>query len=403
MQKEKKRFFKSERQKTDKSLHTERGRTDESFEAAKRTTEHKTDKYVRKVRQEADQSISSSRVEADTQRDHYREMGGYDEAEDRQKSDNRIKAERHEADQTTRQQRSEVDTAMDREREIKNNLMSQLLKDERGQTDQSLKDERTQTDSEVNSRSALLSKEILAHSKTKISLTTRDEFLAIVSHDLRNPVGAIYSCAEMLLEDDLYKGMDTEVKHWIGFMKRNADTALRLISDILDMERIAEGKLQIKMGYHDINKILRDSVESFSHAASARRILLRLAPNKVKGEVFCDRDRIMQVLSNLIGNAVKFTPEGGAISVGVDENENEVRFFVSDTGPGVPEEMKDHIFDRFAQIGSKDRTGLGLGLYISRMMVEAHKGKLSLESKHGHGSTFSFFIPKQNQADISKH
>jgi len=103
----------------------------------------------------------------------------------------------------------------------------------------------------------------------------------------------------------------------------------------------------------------------------------------------------MQVLSNLIGNALKFTPSGGSITLNANLGETEGEVSVCDTGPGIPEGKKDYIFDRFAQLRSKDRTGLGLGLYISKMLIEAHHGRLWVESKVGEGSTFYFAIPRQ--------
>lgn len=269
-----------------------------------------------------------------------------------------------------------------------------LLEQERELTDQNLKVERTRTDSEVHQATNLLSDEIAEHSKTKISLTTRDEFVAIVSHDLRNPIGAASSCAEMLLEDPAYQGMDVKVKNWIEFIKRNVDTSLRLIGDLLDVERMAQGKFELKPEKHNIGQITRETIESFAATASAKNILLRALPSDIAGDIVCDRDRIMQILSNLISNALKFTPDGGSVTIKAKTSEAEVQISVTDTGPGIPEEKLEQIFERFTQLGSNDRKGLGLGLYISKMLVEAHNGRLWIQSKTGEGSTFFFTIPK---------
>ena len=127
--------------------------------------------------------------------------------------------------------------------------------------------------------------------------------------------------------------------------------------------------------------------------ASAKSLTLLIDPKNAPGTVICDRDRIMQVLSNLIGNAVKFSPKNGVITARIFPAGNEVQISVSDTGPGIPEERLGSIFDRFSQLENRDRSGLGLGLYISKMIVEAHGGRLWVESKIEEGSTFCFTLP----------
>lgn len=388
-------FLEEERQKTDDSLLAERDKTNESLTDAIKKTERQTDKVVHEERIEADQATSSSRAEADADRDIEREASGNDGQDERKHDDDRLLDERQRADSAVELERSRVDVALDLERDSKTAIESRVLNREREQTDNNLLVERARTDSQVHLASNLLSDEIAEHSKTKISLTTRDEFLAIVSHDLKNPIGAISICADMLLEDSSYKEMDSQIRHWIQFIKRNADTSLRLIYDILDMECIAEGKLELKLEQLCIGHIIRESMQSFVHAASAKRVLLRAMPSNILGDVVCDHDRIMQVLSNLIGNALKFTPEGGSIILEAYLSETEVEVSVRDTGPGIPEDKRDYIFNRFAQLGSKDRTGLGLGLYISKMLIEAHQGRLWVQSKVGEGSTFSFALPRQ--------
>jgi signal transduction histidine kinase len=388
-------FLEEERQKTDDSLNAERDKTNESLTDAIGKTERQTDKVVHQQRIEADEKTSSSRAEADADRDTEREALGSDATDERKNDDDRLLDERRRADSAVERERSRVDVAIDRERDVKTAIESRLLDQEREQTDNNLLAERTRTDSEVHLASNLLSDEIAEHSKTKISLTTRDEFLAIVSHDLRNPLGAISICTDMLLQDASYKTMErSQIKHWIELVKRNADTSLRLICDILDMESIAEGKLELRLKQQCIGQIIRESMQSFVATASAKTVLLSAMPPNISGSVVCDHDRIMQVLSNLIGNALKFTPAGGSIILKANLGKTEVEVSVCDTGPGIPDDKKDYIFDRFAQLGSKDRTGLGLGLYISKMLIEAHQGRLWVQSKVGEGSTFFFSLPR---------
>lgn len=366
-----------ERKKTDKSLTAERKRTNESIIEARKKTEHQTDKTVEEERIEADQTTSIVRAEADIK-----------------KNADQLLNERRVADSAVEQERSQVDAAIEHERKLKSALETTLLKSERTITDQNLQEERMRTDSEVHLAKDELVDEIKKHSKTKVSLTTRDEFLAIVSHDLRNPIGAVSSSAEMLLKGSNYKKIDEyEIKKWLEVIQRNANTALRLIGDLLEMESIAEGKFRLKLIPQSINKIIQESIESFVRSESSKKVQLTAKPSNISRDIVCDHDRILQVLSNLIGNAIKFTPEAGLIEIAATLTQNEIQVSIRDSGPGIPADKKDFIFDRFSQLGSQDRRGLGLGLYISKLLIEAHHGQIWVESEFGEGSTFFFTIP----------
>lgn len=314
----------------------------------------------------------------------------------------RLFDDRDVSDKAFQKERYRVDRAIGGGGEIKRDLVEGLLAQERAQTDQILAEERDRTDTEVQRVTGLLSDEVALHLKTRAALTTRDEFLAIVSHDLRNPIGAVFSCAEMLLEDYLPKGNGRENKYWIELIKRKAAAALHLIDDILDIERIAEGKLRLRFGPNSIPQLIRESVESFVFVASAKNILLRAKLLENIGSAVCDRDRIMQVLSNVIGNALKFTPEGGSVVLDAHYERDNVLISISDTGPGIPEDRKEFIFERFAQVGLADSRGLGLGLYISKMLIEAHQGQIWVQSDFGKGSTFWISIPKHGPVEIRK-
>ena len=247
---------------------------------------------VKASRNEADQTTSSSRTAADTLRDNERDKVGYDVKGERKISDDRLHDERSAADKAIERQRTHADSAIVRERELKNALTSEFFENERGQTDKDILSERARTDLEVSRSSNLLSEEVFAHSKTKISLTTRDEFLAIVSHDLRNPIGTASLCAEMLLGDSENK-LDPEVRSKIELIKRNTDAASRLISDLLDLERIAKGKFELKLESHNIDKEIRDSIESFTLVASAKNVHLHSTPSNVSDDIVFDRDRML--------------------------------------------------------------------------------------------------------------
>lgn len=386
-------FMKTNRRQSDDNLSAQRKKTNQSLKNSNNEAEVQNDKNVQAERDQTDERVLSQRVYNDSQRDLRRETKDYDAASERKDSDGRLKDERRRSDTAIELERAKVDFATDREREI-NKMTLGLVERERKMADETLHSERISRDGEVFEASSRLSLEIDRHSKTKVSLTTRDEILAIVSHDLRNPIGAVFSCAEMLLDGSMYKQMDPELKRWLEFIKRNADVSLRLINDLLDMERVAVGKLQLQRKNNDLPRMIQDSLETAAHAATVKslRLVTKLAPDA--NDIHCDRDRIMQVMANLIGNAIKFTPEHGMITVTTVATGDETQITVSDSGVGVPPEKRDQIFERFAQIASTDRKGLGLGLYISKMLLDAHDGRIWVESKVGHGSSFSFSVPK---------
>lgn len=385
-----------ERKWTDESLKNERTKTDESLRDERETQEQRTDAAISTFRSAADSERSKSRVEEDAVRKHQQAKPEASVACERARADENINVERQRADSAIKVERTRADAAFRQERSNRRWVEKNLLDQERSETDRNLSHERDQTDISIQTASRSLTDEQASHAKTKSALTSRDEFLAIVSHDLRNPIGAISSCAEMLLEHPLNGPLNKETQTWLEFIKRNADNALRLTSDLLDVERISADKLELQLGQHDMAKIMRYAAEQFTSLAAAKSILLRPVAPHVSCLVTCDPDRIMQVLSNLIGNAVKFTPENGSVTLKLDVLEDGyVEVAIIDNGPGIPDDRKAAIFERFSQLGNKDRRGLGLGLYISMKIIEAHRGRLWVESTLGEGSRFTFTLPKE--------
>jgi signal transduction histidine kinase len=386
-----------ERGQTDTSLVSERGKTDDSFAEHRKQNELDTDMQIEADRQDADDTRSENRKSADATTVSGR-SGRTKANQNRTKvevsADSTLNTQRQRDDEAVNFERNLMDAALVRERERNDAEANKFFVREREETDKNLLRERKHTDSEALRSSNLLSSEVSLHQATKAALTSRDEFLAIVSHDLRNPIGAILSYSELLLEDAPRTA--EEGKQWAEVIKRNAQTSLRLISDILDMERFAEGKLQLTLVPQDMNQLIQEAIETFSHAASERNISLKCIPSPTNRPVLCDRDRIFQVLGNLIGNAIKFTPENGQITIETNETENELQVSVKDNGIGIPKDKINRIFERYAQLENKSRQGLGLGLYISSMLVEAHHGKLGVESTPGRGTTFTFSIPFGN-------
>lgn len=375
----KKPFLAKERGHTDVSLTAERGKTDDSLFDLRQKTERETDATVKNDRKVADKKRDQNRTARD----------------ETSVADARLVNQRLADDKTVQTERSKVDKAIQQERAQKEAVLSEFLLREREETDVNLSHERKQTDDVVESSSKLLDNEVGLHSKTKAELTTRDELLAIVSHDLKSPIGSVLTCADMLLTDPEFSQMGSELTNWIQLIKRNAQTSLKLIRDLLDMERIAEGKLELHPSGQNLTKVVREAIDPFVPLASTNRILLRVIPSDTDVFAFFDRERLAQVLSNLIGNALKFTPEGGSVVLSIDQTDDETVVAVRDTGIGISDEDKLRIFNRYAQIGKKDRTGIGLGLYISKMLIESHGGRLWVISAPDKGSIFNFSLPNK--------
>ncbi|MGI9626887.1 MAG: ATP-binding protein [Longimicrobiales bacterium] len=222
------------------------------------------------------------------------------------------------------------------------------------------------------------------------ALRGRDEVLAVVSHDLRNPVGTVFSAADLLLEVDF--PLEKRREH-LSIIKRSAARMNRLIQDLLDVARIEAGGFYVTPRVEDITSTLREACELARPRAVAKEVELACEPDDRLPPVKADRDRILQVLSNLIGNAIKFTPASGRIVVGASAGDHEVVVRIADTGPGIPGGARDHVFDRFWQVKRSDRAGAGLGLAIVKGIVESHGGRVWVDSAGEEGSVFCFTLP----------
>ncbi|NNF26984.1 MAG: PAS domain-containing sensor histidine kinase, partial [Gemmatimonadetes bacterium] len=222
------------------------------------------------------------------------------------------------------------------------------------------------------------------------AVVARDEVLAVVSHDLRNPVGTVYSASDLLLEVDFPK--DKRQEH-LSIIKRSAARMNRLIEDLLDVARMESGGLSVSPTLEDPADLLTEACELARPRAVTKGVTLDCAPDARLPAVRADRDRVLQVMSNLVGNAIKFTPEGGQVEVGASMGEHEVIVRVADTGPGIPEDDREHVFNRFWQVKRSDRAGAGLGLAIVKGIVEAHGGRVWVGDREEGGSLFCFTLP----------
>jgi signal transduction histidine kinase len=231
----------------------------------------------------------------------------------------------------------------------------------------------------------------------------KSDFVSNVSHELRTPLTAVKGSVDNML-DGLTGSLNEKQTRYLTRIKSNTDRLSRLINDLLDLSRIEAGRIDIKPTAFSLETLAKEVIESLRSIAVAKLIDLEVICHKSGVTVWADRDKITQVLMNLLGNAVKFTSSHGNISVAIEKKDNEwVQVSVADTGPGIPREEEDRIFDKFYQISQVDQRksrGTGLGLAISKALVQMHGGKIWVESEMTRGSIFSFTLPAQQPTTL---
>jgi PAS domain S-box-containing protein len=231
----------------------------------------------------------------------------------------------------------------------------------------------------------------------------KSAFVSNVSHELRTPLTAIKASVDNML-DGLIGHLNEKQIGYLTRIKSNTDRLARLINDLLDLSRIEAGKIDLKPTHLPLVTLTKEVAESLRPVAVEKLISLEVASPDIGMTAWADRDKVIQVLMNLISNAVKFTPQHGKVTLAIQKNGNEwVQISVEDTGPGILPEEANKIFANFYQItplGKEKTKGTGLGLAISKALVEMHGGKIWVESKVGKGSTFSFTLPAQRPIKI---
>ena len=229
-------------------------------------------------------------------------------------------------------------------------------------------------------------------------LDMKDQFISHVSHELRSPLSAIYQFVTILL-DGLAGDIPDEQREHLETILRNSSQLKAMIDDLLDISRAQTGKLTVTPRYLTVAETISGSLESCGAAASARDIELSAEVPDDLPAAYADEQRVQQIVTNLINNAIKFTPESGSVTVraGIDENDpDSLCVSVSDTGCGVSDEDRERIFEQMYQVqdnGDAGRKGLGLGLYICKELASQHGGRIWVESELHHGSTFFFTLP----------
>jgi signal transduction histidine kinase len=222
------------------------------------------------------------------------------------------------------------------------------------------------------------------------ALHVKDQFLSIVSHELRTPLTTIKGYAQMLHRRLAH---DPDGARFAGNIDAQVSRLGRLVDDLLDVTRFARGQFELRRQRIELRPILEEVVGRFRVVSPSHSLRLEVDDDSYQG--FWDRDRLEQVMNNLVSNAIKYSPEGGEVTVSTSRQDSEVKINVSDQGVGIPSEDQDHLFERFyrGKGPARDVSGLGLGLYVTRRIVEAHGGVITVRSVPDVGSEFSFTLP----------
>lgn len=236
----------------------------------------------------------------------------------------------------------------------------------------------------------LLALEQDARTRAERANRMRDDVLAVVAHDLRNPLHTLQLSAAAMAEPTMSQEARTRQAELIY---RAVESMDHLIGELLDIGRIESGSFPISRAPEVLSDLLDESMAMFQPQAAARGIQLTREDSAELGMIMCDRDQLARVLSNLIGNAVKFTNPHGSVTVRAGRSQDVIHVSVKDTGPGMPADDLAHVFDRFWQADRTRRFGTGLGLVIAKGIVESHGGRIEAESTVGRGSCFRFSLP----------
>jgi signal transduction histidine kinase len=355
-----------DREKTDQDLERERDNADRALAEQKAAVEAHADRVVERARDQADAVLQEARDKAD---DKLKEVLPTEIVKAV------VEEERKVEDQVVERERAVADESLATEREQNARDLMALLPYERQATDRSLLTERIRSDD---------------------ALSNRDDFLGMVSHDLRDLLGGIVTAAAVLQRTAAIGEPGDPARMSAERILRHASRMKRLIDDLTDLTSIDAGKLAVAAVPGNLAPVISEAVISQRGAAAARSISLELPQLPVALPATFDPGRVLQVLQNLLGNAIKFIPSGGSISVSCEKSAGDWKISVTDSGPGIAPEHIEKIFERFRQGAKLDRRGLGLGLYISRCLIEAQHGKIWAQSTLGEGTTVSFTLPANN-------
>ncbi|MFA5143840.1 MAG: PAS domain S-box protein [Candidatus Omnitrophota bacterium] len=237
---------------------------------------------------------------------------------------------------------------------------------------------------------AAAAEEVIQAQAVKTSSEIKSNFAGMVSHELRTPLAAIKEGVSLIL-DKILGDINAEQQKYLGITKKNVDRLDRLINGVLDFQTLESGKMKFKMGENDINEVVKEIRQTMLPVVEKKNLDFMCKLDKDLPRVTFDRDKIIQVLTNLVNNALKFTDKG-SITITTDRRDNCIQVTVNDTGPGIKKEDIPKLFQQFTQLQRKVG-GAGLGLSICKQIIEAHKGKIWAESEFGKGAVFHFILP----------
>ncbi|KYG00720.1 histidine kinase, partial [Sorangium cellulosum] len=251
---------------------------------------------------------------------------------------------------------------------------------------------------DLGRRAALAIDNARLYESAQRAIRAREELVAVVSHDLKSPLATIVMNTSLLRRKLPSSDEAAELRRPVERIQKSADRMNRLIRDLLDLARLEGGHISVQPVPHDVAVLLGDALELLREEAAEKSLRLELGVELGVERALCDRERILQVIANLVGNAIKFTPAGGEVAIRAEPWGREVRVSVRDTGPGIPEDQRARIFERYWQAKETAHKGTGLGLSIAKALVEVHGGRIWVESKVGEGSTFFFTLPAAEAA-----
>lgn len=349
-----------ENMRTDQGVRGERRDTGKTLRD-KQAAEQAADQVVDLARRTADALLVTARVKADHETEHSAAIEQANLENDRVRADEVLQGERATADERLRQ-----------EREDGSHVLAELLPLEREQTDRDLLTERARSEQ---------------------AIANRDGFLAIASHDLRNLLAGIVLASGSLCKEGPEADRERLVLAAGKRIQLYAARMNRLIRDLVDVVSIDAGSVASTIVPSDPRVLIAETLEMFRPTAAGKGVALESQVEGTLPLASFDHERMLQVFANLVSNALKFTSRGGSVGIRGERTGDDVLFSVSDTGVGIPQSMFDAVFLRFWQAAPNDPRGTGLGLYISKSLVEAHRGRIWIESKVGQGSVFHFTIP----------
>lgn len=227
----------------------------------------------------------------------------------------------------------------------------------------------------------------------------RKDFVINVSHELRTPLASIQGYAETLMDGAIHDPAYN--MRFLGIIRHNAERLARITQDLLTLSRVEQKRQKFDFEPFSVNGLLKQAIELMRPMAQKREIRLELQAAPADASVWCDSEAVSQILSNLLDNAIKYTPSGGRIAVGAESRGRFVELYVRDTGIGIPAEELPRLFERFYRVDkarSRELGGTGLGLSIVKHLVAAHSGTARVESRTGEGSTFFFTLPADESA-----